>query len=112
MESAFSALHVLEVQKGSEYVMWGKSDGMTFRLQSVWAEENGVSSELFRKAYDSPIVEEDLRQAADVTERYRVKYVPFFIVNGKYGANVGEAGGPERLMSLIGYLAGSEHQRR
>ena len=48
--------------------------------------------------------------AEDLMRRYRVSSVPFLIVNGKYSADVGTAGGEAQLMELLNDLAASEHR--
>ena len=53
----------------------------------------------------------------ELGQRYRIDGVPTFVVNGKFIADVGSAGGPEhaadapeRLLRLVGDLAAQEHK--
>ena len=48
-------------------------------------------------------------RAQEITQRFKVDHVPFFIINGKYTTDVTMAGGEEQLMQLISDLAASEH---
>ena len=71
----------------------------------------GISEDDFKKAYHSFAVDTALQKADELMERYRIDGVPTFVINGKYIADVQSAGGPERLMSLVGDLAAQEHKR-
>ena len=78
------------------------------RLQANFARRFGVAEDDFRKAYHSMGVDTSVRRADSLVERYRVTGVPTFVVNGKYIADVGSAGSPEKLVSLVGDLAAAE----
>ena len=83
----------------------------TERMQTAFAVKEGISADAFKKAYDSLGVQTRLERADELVQRYRIDGVPTFVVNGKYIADVRSAGGPERLMSLVGDLAAQEHKR-
>jgi hypothetical protein len=50
-----------------------------------------------------------MARAQEITQRFKVDHVPFFIINGKYTTDVTMAGGEEQLMQLVSDLAASEH---
>jgi protein dithiol oxidoreductase (disulfide-forming) len=70
----------------------------------------GVSAADFSKTYRSFAVETKLQRAEELTQRYRIDGVPKIIINGKFMADVGSAGGPEKLTQLIDELAAQEHR--
>jgi thiol:disulfide interchange protein DsbA len=80
------------------------------RVQVAFVKKLGISEEAFEKAYHSFAVETAMQRADELVQRYRISGVPTFVVNGKYVADVGTAGSPERLMSLISDLAAQEHK--
>jgi protein dithiol oxidoreductase (disulfide-forming) len=83
----------------------------SFRMQQAWATQNGISADDFANAYNSFSVNSDLQRAEEITQRYHVEAVPFFVINGKYTTDVGKAGGPARVIELINDLAAYEHPR-
>ncbi len=87
----------------------GESDEETYRLQQQFAVQNGVSAEDFSKAYNSFSVSSNLQRAEEITQRYHVQGVPFFVVNGKYSTDVAKAGSEAKLIELLNDLAASEH---
>jgi predicted DsbA family dithiol-disulfide isomerase len=54
-------------------------------------------------------VSSNLQRAEEITQRYRVQGVPFFVVNGKYSFDVAKAGSEAKLIELINDLAAAEH---
>ena len=87
----------------------GQSDEETYRLQQQFAVQNGISADDFSKAYNSFSVSSNLQRAEELTQRYHVQGVPFFVVNGKYSMDVAKAGTEAKLIDLINDLAASEH---
>jgi len=87
----------------------GNSDEETYRLQQQFAVQNGISADDFSKAYNSFSVSSNLQRAEEITQRYHVQGVPFFVVNGKYGTDVQKAGTEAKLIELVNDLAASEH---
>jgi thiol:disulfide interchange protein DsbA len=83
----------------------------TERAHKAFLTANGVSSADFDKTYRSFSVESKLQRAEQLTRRYKVLGVPYFVVNGRYTADVGTAGGEAQLLTLIDDLAASERKR-
>ncbi len=76
---------------------------------SAFFTANGVSNDEFQKAFSSFAVESKLQRADFLNRRYKVDAVPVVIVNGKYKADVSDAGGEEPLFALINELSAHEH---
>ncbi|MBV8975588.1 MAG: thiol:disulfide interchange protein DsbA/DsbL [Sinobacteraceae bacterium] len=89
--------------------LFGQSDEETFRLQQEFATQHGISADDFSKAYNSFSVSSNLQRAEEITQRYHVQGVPFFVVNGKYSTDVAKAGSEAKLIELLNDLAASEH---
>ena len=89
--------------------LFGSGDEETYRLQQQFAVQNGVSADDFSKAYNSFSVGSNLQRAEEITQRYHVQGVPFFVVNGKYSTDVSKAGNEAKLIELLNDLAASEH---
>ncbi|MEQ1579372.1 MAG: thiol:disulfide interchange protein DsbA/DsbL [Steroidobacteraceae bacterium] len=70
--------------------------------------QHGVTADEYKKAANSFAVEAKLRRAEELNRRYRVQGVPMVVVNGKYTADVGSAGGNQQLLQLIDELAARE----
>jgi thiol:disulfide interchange protein DsbA len=83
----------------------------TERLQRAFLKSKGIAEADFDKTYRSFSVEQWLQKAEQLTRRYKVTGVPFMVVNGKYTADVGTAGGEAQLITLLNDLATSEHKR-
>ena len=79
-------------------------------MQVVFVRKFGISEADFTKAYHSFAVETALQRADELGQRYRIDGVPTFVVNGKFISDVGTAGSPERLLTLVGDLAAQEHK--
>jgi thiol:disulfide interchange protein DsbA len=107
VEKAFDTIHQDLENRVPPLV--GQSEEETFRLQQQFAVQNGVSADEFAKAYNSFSVSSSLQRAEEITQRYHVQGVPFFVVNGKYSTDVAQAGSESKLIELIGDLAASEH---
>jgi thiol:disulfide interchange protein DsbA len=107
VSKAFDTIHQ-DLDKGMPPLV-GQSEEETYRLQQQFAAQNGVSADDFSKAYNSFSVGSNLQRAEEITQRYHVQGVPFFVVNGKYSADVAQAGGESKLIELISDLAASEH---
>ncbi|HTC37446.1 MAG TPA: thiol:disulfide interchange protein DsbA/DsbL [Steroidobacteraceae bacterium] len=80
------------------------------RTQVAFIKRLGLSEADFEKYYHDMNVETALQRADQLAQRYRVSAVPVFVVNGKYTTDVTQAGGPEKLMSLLSDLAAQEHK--
>jgi len=70
---------------------------------------HGVEKANFDKTFASFALEAKLQNATLLNKRYRVQGVPFFVVNGKYTADVASAGGEEQLLQLLNELTAREH---
>lgn len=115
---AFDTIHDLLERKQPPLV--GNSDDETFRVQQQFAKENGISADDFAKAYNSFTVSSNLQRAEQLTQRYHVEGVPFFVVNGKYTTDVSKAGhdcpqtapacGEKKLVELLSDLTAAEHR--
>jgi protein dithiol oxidoreductase (disulfide-forming) len=86
-------------------------EAATERIQATFAAKEGIPEATFKNEYEHGFsVANDLRNADELVQRYRIDAVPRFVINGKYIADVGSAGGPEKLMALVGDLAAQEHK--
>jgi thiol:disulfide interchange protein DsbA len=116
VEKVFAYIHDQETQSASESVLFSNSQEDTFKQQQGWAVQNGVSADAFQKAYNSFFVNTQLQQADEVTNAYQVQGVPFIAVDGKFSTDVGKAAGntddPNKLISLIDFLAAWEHDHK
>ena len=104
---AFDTIH--QDLENNKPPLIGQSEEETYRLQQQFAAQNGVSADDFSKAYNSFSVGSNLQRAEEITQRYHVQGVPFFVVNGKYSTDVAQAGSESKLIELISDLAASEH---
>ncbi|MBC7983629.1 MAG: DsbA family protein [Candidatus Obscuribacterales bacterium] len=68
-----------------------------------------VSASDFQKAFGSSATDSKLQRADLLGRRYRVQSVPYFVINGKYTADVESAGGESELLALLTDLAAREH---
>lgn len=112
VEKVFTYIHDTEEQTGTESVLVSNSDPNTFQEQQAWAVKNGVSADAFAKAYNSFYVNTQLQQAEEITNNYQVQGVPFFAVDGKFSTDVEKAGSPDKLISLISFLATWENDHK
>jgi len=80
------------------------------RVQLAFIKKMGLSDTDFEKAYQDMNVQTAMQRADQLAQRYRVTSVPMFVVNGKYTTDVTQAGGPEKLMSLLSDLSAQEHK--
>jgi thiol:disulfide interchange protein DsbA len=83
----------------------------TEQMQMQFVRGHGIKEEDFRKAYHSFAVETNLQRAEQLTRRYKVEGVPLFVINGKYTADVGTAGGQAQLIALINDLVAREQKK-
>jgi protein dithiol oxidoreductase (disulfide-forming) len=80
------------------------------RVQVAFIKKMGLSEADFEEAYQDRDVAMAMQQADQLAQRYRVTSVPMFVVNGKYTTDVNQAGGPEKLISLLNDLSAQEHK--
>jgi protein dithiol oxidoreductase (disulfide-forming) len=103
-----------EIQvKGDPLVARDPSDeAATEGIQASFAAKEGIPEAAFRNEYEHGFsMTNDLRNADELVQRYRIDAVPRFVINGKYIADVASAGGPDKLIALVGDLAAQEHKR-
>ncbi len=90
----------------------GNDEESSFKVQLAFAKANGIEEKAFTDTYyKSMWVDTKMRQAEELTKRYRVEGVPLMVVNGKYTADVGSAGGDSQLIALLNDLSASEKRR-
>jgi thiol:disulfide interchange protein DsbA len=99
-----------EIQENGDQLIGADNAAAAQRAQLTFIKKRGLSDADFEKAYHDMNVETALQRADQLVQRYRVTAVPTFVVNGKYITDVGMAGSPDRLMSLLGDLAAQEHK--
>ncbi len=109
VETAFNTIHTLENQTGSESVMVGSSPANTLKIQEAFATQNGVSASAFDSAYNSFDVSTRLQEAEQVTQTYEIQSVPTIIIDGRYRTDPAKAGGENKLIALIDFLAKWDH---
>lgn len=80
-------------------------------LQVAFLKARGIPEADIRRAYRSFPVESNLQRAEILTRRYQVTGVPLMVINGKYTADVGSAGGEQALLDLINDIAGGARRR-
>jgi len=95
------------------------------QMQLQFARRQGIGEAEFRGAYNSFAVETNLQRAEQLTRRYSTAPpvidpstgsrnnwgVPMIVINGKYAADVGSAGGQNQLIELINDLAAREEKK-
>ena len=102
---------VFDTINNQRNMLLSNDEDATRKLQLDFAKANGISEADFNKAYNSFTVSSNLQRAEQLTERYQVAGVPYVVVAGKYGTDVGMAGGQSNLLQLINDLAASEKRR-
>ena len=70
--------------------------------------QQGVDADEFKKAYYSPYVEKKVKNSDHLVRQYGSSSVPTVVVQGKYRATAGSAGGHERLIELLNWLVQRE----
>ncbi len=95
--------------------IFGAIHGQNRKLESKEAIEqlfanHGISSETFRKHYDSFGVDSSVRRSKVMQERYGIRGVPTVIVNGKYRVSRSLAGSYQDVIKVINILVARERQ--
>jgi thiol:disulfide interchange protein DsbA len=70
--------------------------------------KSGVPVAKFLETAKGFTVDNKVRAAEDMVQRYRVDSTPTIVVNGKYRLTVGSAGGPEQVIELVKWLVAKE----
>ena len=73
------------------------------------ATAHGVPAADFDKHYRTFSAENKLRQAENLSRRYRLDHTPMFVVHGKYLTDAEMAGGVDQLFQVVSDLAAREH---
>ncbi len=71
-------------------------------------EEQGVSREDFKKAWNSFTVDSKVREAMQMSRQYGITGVPAVVINGKYRTSGGTAGSYPQLLKVIDHLVDKE----
>jgi len=71
-------------------------------------EANGVSRDDFDKAWNSFTVENEIREAMQMSRQYGISGVPAIIVNGKYRTSASLAGSYEDMLKVVDQLIDTE----
>ncbi len=71
-------------------------------------EQNGVTSEQFRKVWNSFGAQSRVKQAIRMTRQAGIQGVPAVVVNGKYITDPGSAGSYEEMFKVIEFLVAKE----
>jgi thiol:disulfide interchange protein DsbA len=111
-EKTFTHIHDLDMQSNTESGLVTDNKDETFRQQQQWAVQNGIKADAFAQAYDSFFVNTQLQQAEEMMNDYQVQQVPFIAVDGKFSTSVEKAGSPDKLISLINFLAAWDHDHK
>lgn len=64
----------------------------------AFAGEIGLDAEAFAAAMDSPEVERQVQEAAELTNRYGISGVPALIINGRYRTDLQLSGDPSGMI--------------
>ncbi len=93
-----------------EYHRRGNRLGSKDSIQALFSRFD-VSAEEFERAWTSFEVNQKMRVAADLAQRYGISNVPSVVVNGKYRTGGAEAGSYEALLEVIDELIAREKVR-
>ena len=70
--------------------------------------QHGINEEEFKKAYNSFYAETKVKRSSQLVRQYGTSAVPTVIINGKYRTTASDAGGYDKMLELIDYLAEQE----
>ena len=73
--------------------------------------EHGVNGDDFDQAFQSKEVEDSVRYAFTMGQRYAITGVPAVIINGKYLTSASMAGGYNEIIDVVNTLAAKEHAK-
>jgi protein dithiol oxidoreductase (disulfide-forming) len=97
-----------EIHQRNDFLYVQGDPQATLQSQLKFAQAHGISAAAFTNAYNSFGVQSNLQRADDLDRRYKIDAVPTIVIDGKYEADVGTAGGEEKLIQLINDLSASE----
>jgi protein dithiol oxidoreductase (disulfide-forming) len=90
-------------------------DGLDFRDDGVWfdwAARHGLDRQRVAELYRSPEAQRHVAQAGEVGERYRLRGVPAFVVDGKYLTSNGFAGSASETLNALDKLVARARDER
>lgn len=70
----------------------------------------GIDRAAFASAFDSPAVEERVREAALLAREYRIEATPTLVIAGRYSTNPGLAG--DHMLAVVDQLVAGERRER
>ena len=77
-----------------------------------WLKANGIDPAKFAEVEKSFTVATRIQRAKQLTNAYKVDTVPRFFVNGKYYTSGEQAGGPERVFTVIDQLVATARKEK
>lgn len=97
----FSAIHLRKLTMGN-----------LADIRKLYGEVAGVKAEAFDQASSSFMVDSRLRRADQLMRSYQLTSVPTLVVGGKYVTNATMAGGMDKMMQVVNFLAEKVRQER
>ena len=101
-------------QSGELAVMDPVSHNIKSRVPTIedaakfYQAKSGVPVAKFLETSKGFTVDNKVRAAEEMLQRYRVDSTPTIVVNGKYRLTVGSAGGPDQVIELVKWLVAKE----
>jgi thiol:disulfide interchange protein DsbA len=77
-----------------------------------WLKANGIDPAKFAEVEKSFTVATKIQRAKQLTNAYKVDTVPRFFVNGKYYTSGEQAGGPERVFTVVDQLVAAARKEK
>lgn len=90
-------------------------DGLDLNDEAVmldWAARQGLDRQRFAAAYRSPDVQRQVDEARGVAERYGLRGVPAFVVDGRYLTSNAFTGSPDDTLAVVGRLVQKTRDER
>jgi len=73
-------------------------------VMSAWATRNGIDSERWEQAYNSPEVQRKVEEAAKLTRAYQISGTPSLVINGRYLTSGNMAESLNSLVAIVDEL--------
>jgi len=70
--------------------------------------QHDINEDEFKKAYNSFYAETKVKRSGQLVRQYGIRAVPTLVINGKYRTTASDAGGYDKMLELIDYLAKQE----
>jgi thiol:disulfide interchange protein DsbA len=90
-------------------------DGLDLNDEAVmldWAARQGLDRQRFAAACRSPEVQRQVDEARGVAERYGLRGVPAFVVDGRYLTSNAFTGSPDDTLAIVGRLVQKTRDER